>query len=147
MLNKDVLLSKYLRLGTLQAVADEYDVTRERVRQVIGDEPEYMDAVRRRSIDENAEIAKRLVADGLTTKEIMDVMGVSQTSVWKYCRYVGVVPSKNLVPIGCDMCIGVPYSRGLCRRCYENWLRRGKSKSELMDGHERARCLHEQAGG
>lgn len=137
MLDRESVIREYHKLGTLQAVASLHGVTRERIRQVIGDDESYAKAMELRSVEHKSRVVLSYVNEGLTTKEIAGKMGVSASSVWKYCQVAGVKPVRDMVEVGCVLCSEVPYSLGLCRRCYGNWTRRGKNEKEREEAYRR----------
>lgn len=68
-----------------------------------------------------ADIAR--VARELGVRRAGESLGVSRSAIYKRLRELGV---SLLKPIGCRHCQEDPYARGLCKRCYQTWLRRGK---------------------
>jgi DNA-binding NarL/FixJ family response regulator len=89
------LAALYAAGMTLQAIGERYELTRERVRQIITPDPKYVAhkvAARRGRVRaaRRAEVL-RLAGEGMMQKDIAERVGLSQSRVWQILSDAGLV--------------------------------------------------------
>lgn len=119
--DKELLLTRYNNGDTLQSLADQYNVTRERVRQVISQHPDYEPYAYRRKVEDEV---IDLVKQGYKFGKVAEMTGLSPQNVQRICDKHGYKSPRK--KIGCKKCRTSPYARELCQACYNLWITRGK---------------------